>query len=368
MRVEGEPGLKKPFATGTFISSWRIKRVSMEVSELVEALKNPAAYAENPSRVDMLQTHISFVFLTDSFAYKVKKPVDFGFLDYTTLEKRRFYCHEEVRINSRLCEGMYLGVATINRESDGRIRVEGKGETVEYAVKMVRLPESCIMTRVLERGEVRRRHVEEIARLLSRFHASASTGPGVDEYGELRQVRANWVQNFEQTRQLRGSVIDERDFDLVEERVMDFMSARASDFERRVREGRIRHCHGDLHSGNIFILPDERICIFDAIEFYKGFSCCDVASEIAFLAMDLEFQGREDLAQRFVESYVEGTGDEDLLSLLDFYISYRAYVRAKVLGFKLFDKAVPEQEKRVARELVARYHELARRYALKLSP
>ncbi|RMF91404.1 MAG: hypothetical protein D6733_01215 [Methanobacteriota archaeon] len=336
------------------------------VSEVVEALHSPEAYDEEVTAVEMVQTHISFVFLTDRYVYKVKKPVDFGFLDYTTLEKRRYFCEEEIRRNRPLCGDMYLGVVAINRDSAGRIRIGGEGEVVEYAVKMKRMPEERMMTRLLERGEVTEGHVDRIAALLSDFHAKAETGPGVDEYGSLEQVRANWVQNFEQTRGLRGKLLDAAEFDLVERRVMDFMEESKGLFEERVRGGRIRQCHGDVHSGNIFILPDGGIYIFDAIEFYRGFSCCDVASEVAFLAMDLEFQGRSDLARHFIERYVGYSGDEALKGLLDFYKCYRAYVRAKVIGFKIFDPAVDEEEKKKSEELTVKYFNLARRYASRL--
>ncbi|MFQ5800561.1 MAG: phosphotransferase [Candidatus Hydrothermarchaeales archaeon] len=335
-------------------------------NDVVEALKNPETYDEKVTKVEMLQTHISFVFLTDRFVYKVKKPVDFGFLDYTTLEKRRFYCEEEIRINRLLCGDMYIGVVTINKDKEGRIKVNGEGETIEYAVKMKRQPEDAMMTRLLERGEVTSRHIDRIARLLSDFHKKAQTGPEVDEYGSLSQVRANWVQNFEQTRALRGRLLDTEEFDFVEGKVRGFMEKNHELFERRVKERRIRQCHGDVHSGNIFIPSTGRIYIFDAIEFFKGFSCSDVASEVAFLAMDLEFQGKKDLSDHFVKRYLEYSGDKGVSELLDFYLCYRAYVRAKVIGFKIFDPAVGEEEKKESERLTVKYFNLARKYASRL--
>ncbi len=329
----------------------------------MDALKNPDAYDEKTSSVELVQTHISFVFLTDRFVYKVKKPVDFGFLDYTTLEKRKFYCDEEIRINRRLCGEIYLGVVEIKRNKEGNIRVGGLGETVEYAVKMKRLPEKTTMTHLLELDEVTVKHLDMIASILSKFHQNVKTGKGVDEFGSLKQIRANWVQNFEQTRNLRGEVFDREAFDFIEKRVYRFMEERKELFERRVEEGRIRECHGDLHSGNIFMLPDGRPCIFDAIEFFKGFSCCDVASEIAFLAMDLEFKGREDLSKQFIDRYVEYSQDREILKLLGFYMCYRAYVRAKVIGFKLSDENVGEEEKKESESLAKKYFQLAKKYA-----
>ncbi len=221
------------------------------------------------------------------------------------------------------------------------------------------------MTRVLEKNKVKKSHLDEIARLLSNYHKNAETGPGVDEYGSLSQVKANWIQNFEQTRTNRGNLLDSHEFDFVEEKILGFMKREADLFKKRVKQGRIRQCHGDVHSGNIFILPD-RIYIFDAIEFYKGFSCSDVASEVAFLAMDLEFLNKKGLADYFVKRYVKYSDDNEVLVLFDFYLSYRAYVRAKVLGFKLFDPEVPDSEKNESKILVMKYFELAKKYAARL--
>jgi aminoglycoside phosphotransferase family enzyme len=296
----------------------------------------------------------------------VKKQVDFGFLDFTKLEKRRFYCEEEIRVNRALCGDMYIGVVTINRADDGKIKIDGVGDVVEYAVKMKRMPDDAIMTRLLERVAVTKKHVDRIANLLSDFHRNAETGSGVDEYGSLSHIRKNWIQNFEQTKVHRGSLINTEEFDFLENVVLEFMEEKEELFNQRVSDGRVRHCHGDVHSGNIFILPDSRIYIFDAIEFFKGFSCSDVASEVAFLAMDLEFQNRGDLSDYFVAKYVDYSGDSGVLRLLDFYKCYRAYVRAKVNGFRLNDPAVSENEKRKAEAETSAYFKLAHRYATRL--
>lgn len=334
----------------------------VQMNEIAEALLDPKVYDEDvQGEIKLLQTHISYVFLTGKYAYKVKKPVDFGFLDFTTLEKRRFYCEEELRLNRRLCSEIYLDVVPIARTRYG-LKIGGKGEVVEYAVKMKELPQDAIMSSLLAKGSVVRDHVERIAKMLVDFHAKANTGKGVDEYGAIEQVAANWVQNFEQTRALRGAILHAAKFDYVETRVMGFLQRKRDLFKERVVKGRIRECHGDVHSGNIFIV-DGNICIFDAIEFNRAFSCSDVASEVAFLAMDLEFHGRRDLADHFVRSYLEESGDEELMELLPFYKCYRAYVRSKVSSFKLSDPAVGEDEKKSARDLTERYFQLALRYA-----
>lgn len=330
--------------------------------EVIEALKDPSSYEEDVEEIELLQTHISFVFLTGRYVYKVKKPVDFGFLDFTTLEKRQFYCEEELRLNRRLCRDVYIEVVPIN-SSDKGVKIKGPGETVEYAVKMRQLPQDAIMSRVLEKGAVTTAHVEEIARLLSEFHKRAKTGDGVDEYGSLKQARANWVENFEQTRGLRGMLLDAKEFDLVENAILRFMNENEALFDERVRNGRVRECHGDCHSGNIFIVDDGQIYIFDAIEFNKAFSCSDVAAEVAFLAMDLEFNDRVDLKKVFVDRYVSLSSDSELLELLPFYMCYRAYVRSKVSSFRLTDPNIGDEEKIEAEKLTADYFKLALAYA-----
>lgn len=332
--------------------------------DVISALEDPSSYDEDVEQIEILQTHISFVFLTGRYVYKVKKPVDFGFLDFTTLENRKFFCEEEFRLNRRLCKDVYLEVVPINRSDEG-IKIKGPGETVEYAVKMRELPQDAIMSRLLEEGKVTTGHVEEIAKLLAKFHEEAKTGEGIDEYGSLKQVRYNWVENFEQTRGLRGGLLNAGDFDFVENAILKFMSEGEYLFEQRVKKGKIRECHGDCHSGNIFILSD-KIYIFDAIEFNKAFSCSDVAAEVAFLAMDLEFNERADLKEAFINKYVEQSGDEGLARLMPFYMCYRAYVRSKVASFKLGDPNISEAEKKEAEKLTVDYFNLSLDYAREL--
>ncbi|MEE8168462.1 MAG: hypothetical protein V3T58_06280 [Candidatus Hydrothermarchaeales archaeon] len=329
---------------------------------VVEALLKPDAYdVEVKGEIKLMQTHISYVFLTGDYAYKVKKPVDFGFLDFTTLDKRQFYCQEELRLNRRLCGDMYLEVVPINRYNDV-IKMKGPGETVEYAVKMRQLPQEAIMSELLEKGDVTEKQIEEIARLLVDFHTRATVGGLDEDYGSVEQVRANWIQNFEQTRHLRGGVVDASAYDRLEDKVMKFIEEKEGLIEERVVAGRVRECHGDVHSGNIFIVGDE-IYIFDGIEFNKAFSFTDVAAEVAFLAMDLEFYNREDLAGLFLEEYVKRSGDQGLKQLLPFYKCYRAYVRAKVTGLRLTEKNLDPVERKGIEEGARLYFELASRYA-----
>ena len=327
--------------------------------QVVEALMKPEAYDEEPGQIELVQTHISFVFLTRNFVYKVKKAVDLGFLDFTTLEKRRFFCEKELELNRRLCEGMYLEVVPINRSNI--IKIKGEGETVEYAVKMKRMPQERMMNQLLEENKVDNKLIDRIAKIIAEFHSKAETNMRISKFGSLAVIETNWKENFEQTREFVGKTTSMEDFKLISEGIEDFMRRNLSFFEKRMAEGRVRDCHGDIHSGNIFVT--DRIYIFDAIEFNERFRYSDVASDIAFLAMDLDFKGRTDLSNFFVERYVKYSGDRELMRLLPFYKCYRAYVRGKVASFKLEDPSVGGEEKRAAMKEAKAYFKLASTYA-----
>jgi aminoglycoside phosphotransferase family enzyme len=330
--------------------------------QVVKALRKPEAYDEEPGRIDVKQTHISYIFLTRKFVYKVKKVVNLGFLDFTTLEKRQLFCKKEFVLNRRLCGDMYLEVVPINKADF--IKINGEGEIVEYALKMKRLPEEKIMTKLLEENKVDERLIDRIAKIIAEFHSKAKTSKSISEFGSLSIIETNWKENFEQTLEFIGKTILPKSYQLIRERVDAFIKNNAIFFEKRVTENHIRDCHGDIHSGNIFIT--DKIYIFDAIEFNDRFRYSDVAADVAFLAMDLDFKERGDLSNFFVERYVNYSGDQELLQLLSFYKCYRAYVRAKVISFKLNDSSVDSEEKRAAIKEAKAYFELAAIYAEQL--
>jgi aminoglycoside phosphotransferase family enzyme len=327
--------------------------------QVVEALMKPEAYDEETGEIELTQTHISFVFLTRNFVYKAKKAVNLGFLDFTTLEKRRFFCEKELELNRRLCGDMYLEVVPINKSNI--IKIKGEGETVEYAVKMKRMPQERMMSKLLEENKVDKKLIDEIAKIVAEFHSKAETNRRISEFGSLAMIETNWKENFEQTREFLSKTISMQDFKSIRERIDDFMKRNAPFFEKRMAEGRVRDCHGDIHSGNIFVT--DRIYIFDAIEFNERFRYSDVASDVAFLAMDLDFKERKDLSNFFIDKYVKYSGDEELMRLLTFYKCYRAYVRGKVTSFKLKDSSVSIEEKRVATKEAKAYFKQASAYA-----
>jgi aminoglycoside phosphotransferase family enzyme len=329
---------------------------------IVEALLKPDAYPEETGKIELIQTHISYVFLTKNYVYKVKKAVNFGFLDFSTLDKRRFFCEKELELNRRLCPEIYLEVVSINKS--GNIKVKGIGETVEYALKMKRLPQERIMTVLLKEDKVDKKTIDVIAQIVAQFHSQAQTNSEISQFGSLKIVKTNWDENFAQTTKYINQTIAQTQFEFIQTKINNFLEKNHSLFESRIANGRIRDCHGDLHSGNIFIT--DKICIFDAIEFNDRFRYSDVAADVSFLAMDLDFQQRPDLGNHFIEKYSAYSKDRQLEQLLPFYKCYRAYVRGKVISFRLDDPNMTAQEKAFATTEASAYFKLADEYAKNL--
>ena len=310
--------------------------------------------------VELVQTHISVILLGHERVLKFKKPVNFGFLDYSTIEKRRIACEREVELNARLCPDVYLGVSAVYESEDG-LRLDGVGEIVDYAVVMKRLPAERMLDRMVTEETIRESHVKRIAERLNSFHSSAVRGPEIDHFGGLETVRFNWNENFEQTKSFSGRTIREESFERIQRWVGDWLKDNEVLFRRRVAEGRICDGHGDLRCESVCV--SNGICIFDCIEFNQRFRCGDVANEVAFLAMDLDAYGRPDLGYLFVEHYVGESGDEEIFKLLPFYRCYRAYVRGKVLSFQLDEEETSVGQKRLARERARNYFDIADRCA-----
>ena len=330
----------------------------------VKALLKPQAYPHKPQKIELVQTQMSFVFLTGEYVYKIKKPVNLGYLDYTTLKKRRFFCHQELELNRRLCPDVYLAVVPIVEEK-GRLRIEGQGKAIEYAVKMKQLSQDRMMDVLLPRGQVTPEMVARVAEKLVGFHQRAETNQTIAAFGRLDVIRHNCDENFAQTEKYIGLSISKARYERIKGYTDNFIKGNASLFDKRVREGRIRDCHGDLHAAHVcFTAPDliGGICIYDCIEFNDRFRYCDVASEVAFLAMDLDHYQQPGLSQHLVNTYVGLSHDEELLKLLGFYKCYRAYVRGKVESFKLDDPLISQTERAVALESAQSYFQLAESY------
>ena len=333
----------------------------MEPDQIKKDLLRPAAYGHGPEQVDLIETHISWVFLAGDLVFKLKKPVDFGFLDFTTLDKRLYFCREELRLNRRLAPDIYLDVVPVVQGRDGRLAVGQPGPTVDYAVMMKRLPQDGMMSACLSQGLVTLETMDHIADLLADFYSRAETGGRIDEFGRVEMIRHNTDEDSWQTVDYVGTALSGERFDHIKGYNDGFLRDAEALLARRVADGFIRDCHGDLHLGNICL--GEKIWIFDCIEFNENLRYSDVASDLAFLAMDLDFQGRSDLGRRLVERYVARSGDKELFLVLDFYKCYRAYVRGKI-NCLAYDQQEPAREERDrALDLARRYFDLAYTYA-----
>jgi aminoglycoside phosphotransferase family enzyme/predicted kinase len=332
-----------------------------ELPDLVRALLRPEAFSHPADHIQLHETHGAWVILAGSHAYKLKKPVDLGFFDFSTFERRAADAEAELRLNRRLAADTYLGLVDVV-ERDGQLCFGGEGRMLERAVHMRRLPDEGMLTALLERDEVPPALVQRIARTMVRFHREAATGPGVDEHGARATIEAHWDENFAQIEPFVDVSIPHDQLDLIRSYVQRFLNKCAELLDRRVAEGRVRDGHGDLHAASICIVKDE-IVIFDCIEFSDAYRCADVAAEVAFLAMDLDHAGRPDLARAFVVEYVRRSGDRVLTELLDFYKCYRAFVRGKVLSFRLSQPGLPEVEREALTRSARAYFDLAIVYA-----
>jgi len=331
-----------------------------QLPELVQALLNPEAYPETPPRgIELVQTQMSFVFLTDDYVYKVKKSVNLGYLDYTTLARRHFYCQREVELNRRLCPDAYLGVVPITQDKSN-ISIEGQGEVIEYAVKMRRLPQQAMMDVLLAQNRVSLEMVSRVAQILTEFHQKAETSAAISTFGSLKAITKNTEENFSQTVEYIGRTISQAKYRHIKDYTDNFIEKNTPLFHKRITDGRIRDCHGDLHAAHICFTNG--ICIYDCIEFNDRFRYCDVSAEVAFLAMDLDHYWRADLSQSFINAYVAQSRDEELLSLLNFYKCYFAYVRGKVESFKLDDPYISAEEKAGVLAIAKSYFRLAESY------
>ena len=331
-----------------------------DLPSFIQFMLQPEAYPHPVSEVTLVQTHISYVLLAGDYVYKIKKPVDFGFLNFTTLEKRHHFCDQELLLNRRLCPSLYLGIVAITRDND-TFAIDGAGEPVDYAVKMARMPEEEMMVKAIARGGVAESTLGAIVDILVPFYEKADGGDHIKEFGTAKSVSVNVLENFEQTEGfINCPALSQSQFDAISSYARDFL-AKEDLFESRIQAGRVRDCHGDLYSANICLADD--IYVFDCIEFNERFRYCDVASDVAFLAMDLDFHGLADLSDYFINRFCEAAGDSDLKKMLNFYKCYRAYVRGKIGLFTAHAPEVDEATKQGCFAQAKKYFELAERYA-----
>jgi aminoglycoside phosphotransferase family enzyme len=308
----------------------------MKLTRLIDALSRPEAYPEPVSTVEVRQTHISVVFLTDTQAYKVKKPVDLGFLDFRSPERRRHFCAEEVRLNRRLAPTVYQGVVPIT-QTGSLLRVDGQGKVIDWAVKMVRLPDACCLQTLVRQGTIDVSTIEALARRVAQLHAEAPVNDGLADFACFEAVAANFRDNF---RHASACTVSRAVLDRLTDLAEAELRRQRTRIDGRAARGVPRDTHGDLRPEHVYLLPDPLpgdLAVIDCIEFNERFRYADPVCDMAFLVMELIAQGRRDLADAFATAYFRESGDAEGWALLPLYTAYRATVRAKAEGIKRSD-------------------------------
>lgn len=333
------------------------------VSRLIADLGRSEAYPYPVDTIALEETHASLAFLAGDFVYKVKKPVDFGFLDFSTLERRKFFCEEELRLNRRLTRDVYLEVVPVV-EAGGRLAVHGEGPALEYAVKMRRLDDNQMLGYLVESGQVDAAVWPALSQRLADFYSAAATGEGINQWGARAIVWRNIEENLEQSEPYRGTIVAPIQLQLIDEASRQFLDQEGELLEARIASGKVREGHGDLHLAHIYVEgpgPDG-LQIIDCIDFNPRLRCLDVAVDIAFLSMDLDYHGHPALARHVVELLSSDLDDLDLPRLVQFFSIYRAHVRAKVAGLRS-DEIAPELPEFFAvRNEAERFFDLATSY------
>lgn len=336
----------------------------MDTSE-DDPLLDPQVWPGATGPIERVETHISRLYFTKTRVYKLKKPIQLPFLDYRSLEQRKFFCDEELRLNRRLAPQVYLRVAPLRRDARGELRLDGAGETLDWAVEMERLPAERMLDAVLERGEVDNELVRRVAQFIADFHARCERSAEATSFGSLPTIRRNALDNIEAL----ASHAAGRGVDVLSERMLGFLrttlerdlARHAPLIAERAAAGRVCDGHGDLHAGNI-CLAERGIVAYDCVEFAAAFRCADVASDLAFLCMDLDLRGFRGFSAMLAREYAARSDDADLLEVLEFYKAYRALVRAKVGAIRA-SQASPGDLQVEARSEAQRYVHLAAAYA-----
>jgi aminoglycoside phosphotransferase family enzyme/predicted kinase len=334
---------------------------------LIQQMLEPDFYPHPVQEpIELLQTHISFILLTGEYAYKIKKIVDFGFLDYSTLEKRRYFCEQELRMNQQQAPDLYLEVLPIIEIGDHFQFGDKKDPGIEYALKMRQFPEENLFINLFIQDQLTTKEMKALGKVVAQFHQNCPTDDDILKWGEIAQIRHSIDGNYQKTQKYIGCCQTQEQYEQTKQYTDSFFETYEAVFQSRIDHHWIRECHGDLHLKNICLYQNQ-ILLFDRIEFNQEFRFVDVMYDVAFVVMDLEGRGRADLGNRFLNTYIEQMGDWEGLQLLPFYLTRQAYVRAKVNSLILDDPAVSEEQKEIAKQEAIQYYKLAWQYTRRSS-
>jgi len=333
----------------------------LQMPEHIQAFLRPETYPQPVGAVDMIQTHASWVFLAGAFAYKFKKPVDFGFMDFSTLAKRHYFCRQELQLNRRFAPALYLDVLPVYQHG-GAFSLRGPGEIVDYCLKMVRFEQSALLDQKLANGEMDAQWMDDLAGDVARFHVRVAVNHD-SHFDHAALLGEHINDNLSVAAQYTGSAIEPGTLERLRIFAATAMHEQQAALQQRQREHHIRHCHGDLHFRNITLI-DGRPTLFDCIEFNDAYRIIDTMNDVAFLVMDCDAHTRPDLGMRFLSRYLEHSGDYAALALLPLYLFYRASVRGKVACILAAELPPEQQQWQQAR----RYFNLASDYTNTASP
>ncbi len=328
--------------------------------QLIASLCDSSIYKHKVKGITVIETHISWVLLTGTYVYKIKKPIKFSFIDFSTLEKRKFYCHEEIRLNTRLAPKLYIGVVSITG-SDLNPSFQQSGDVIEYAVKMRQFPQHSLLSYLSAHNQLTQQIIDYIAREIADFHMRIENVPVNEELGTPEDIY-HWVtDNFTQ---IEANLVNHGDFEVLKDintwAEKEFHN-RYTKLQQRRASGFIRECHGDMHLGNMVLIED-KVTIFDGIDFNKHLRWIDVISEVAFVTMDLSDRGHSEFSNRFINLYLQYTGDYAGLNIYKYYLVYRAMVRAKVALLRIAQKHLSQTDKKNIQKEFRSYIDLASRY------
>ena len=328
--------------------------------ELIVFLESPASYPHRPTEVRVIQTQISWVFIASPFVFKVKKPVNLGFLDFSTLEKRHYFCQREIELNRRLCPEIYLDAVPIY-ETDSGFSFKPPGKIVDYAVKMKELPHGCFLNELLEKNLVGEKEINRVISTLHRFYQAETPTREIEQWGTPEKLKISTDENFTQVEPFVGKTISSAAFETIRHYTNQFYELNENLFHERIQQHRILDCHGDLRLDHVHLTP-EATTIFDCIEFSDRFRFVDIANDLAFLAMDFDFKSRSDLGNLFLRNAARELGDAGMLKVANFYKCYRAFVRGKVESIQATEKETTNSGEH--QKQAACYFRLALGYAI----
>ncbi|WP_218814210.1 AAA family ATPase [Rickettsiella endosymbiont of Dermanyssus gallinae] len=338
----------------------------MSTNVLIKNLLSKSLYEHSAAQPRLIETHVSWVILTGQYAYKIKKPVDFGFLDFSTLEKRKHFCEEELRLGQQFASEIYLNIVPITGTLD-HPQINGTGPILEYAIKMLEFPQENLLSTLLKQGGLTENIIDQLSKLIAEFHKKTPVATKESRFGQPEEVHAPTKQNFEQIAPLLTKAADIEQLKRLElwseQQFKQFQSL----LQSRKDQGFIRDCHGDLHLANIIFYKNKPI-LFDRLEFNEDLRWTDVIADLAFLMMDLTEKKQIGFSNQLVNTYLHYTEDYEGLALLPYYLAYRAVVRAKIALFRLKEEKLGDAEKKEIQNDYYNFINLAESYTHSAKP